>query len=104
MRGREQTVELEVARHEAPTRVRMISDAGGTVWDTLFTVFEDIDQVTLQMQMDIKPYALPAGLTVPLIKGMVIIAIESDWIPSKPILNQSRIATVHPQPKSYGQR
>lgn len=78
MRGREQTVELEVAQCGETTRVRMISDTGGTVCGALFTVVEDIDQVTLQVQMDIKPYTASAKLTVPLIKGVVAKAVGYD--------------------------
>lgn len=77
-KGREQTVELEVAEYIDNDRVRMISDAGGTVWDTLFTVSEDSANVTLEMQMDIKPHKFLARIMMPLIRGMVAKAVESD--------------------------
>ena len=38
MRGREATTELEVTEYVANERVRFVSDAGGTIWDTVFTV------------------------------------------------------------------
>lgn len=78
MNGREQTVELEVAEYVDNDRVRMISDAGGTVWDTLFTVSEVSTNVTLEMRMDIKPHSLLARFMTPLIRRMVVKAVESD--------------------------
>ena len=77
-KGREQTVELEIAEYVENDRVRMISDAGGTVWDTLFTVSGDSTSVTLAMQMDIKPHTLFARILTPLIRGMVAKAVEAD--------------------------
>lgn len=35
---REAATELEVTEYEMGQRVRIVSDAGGTVWDSLFTV------------------------------------------------------------------
>ncbi len=59
MQGREQTVELEVAEYVENDRIRMRSDAGGTLWDSLFTVSAGASGVTLEMQMDIQPKLLP---------------------------------------------
>jgi len=78
MNGREQTVELEVAEYVDNDRVRMISDEGGTIWDTLFTFTEHPDNVQLEMQMDIKPHTLFARIITPLIRGMVVKGVESD--------------------------
>lgn len=78
MNGREQTVELEVAEYVDNQRVRMISDEGGTIWDTLFTVSQGSTNVTLDMQMDIKPHTLFARLMTRLIRKMVVKAVESD--------------------------
>ncbi|MCP4890026.1 MAG: hypothetical protein GY904_25910 [Planctomycetaceae bacterium] len=78
MNGREQTVELEVAEYVKDVRVRMISDAGGTVWDTMFTVSENVENVVVEMQMDIKPHTLFARIINPLIRGMIVRAVESD--------------------------
>lgn len=78
MKGRENTVELEVAEYIENDRVRMISDAGGTIWDTVFTVSEVFDNVTLEMKMDIKPHTLLARIMTPLIRGMVVKGVESD--------------------------
>ena len=78
MNGREQTVELEVAEYVDNDRVRMISDAGGTVWDTMFRLSNQADSVQLEMQMDIKPHTLFARIITPLIRGMVVKGVESD--------------------------
>ena len=78
MNGREQSVELEVAEYVENDRVRMISDAGGTVWDSLFTVTEEAGKVTLDMQMDIRPYKLLSKIMTPLIRGMVVKGVAAD--------------------------
>ena len=49
MNGREATVELEVAEYVENERIRMVSDAGGTVWDTVFSVTEDGDVTEMKM-------------------------------------------------------
>ncbi|MBT8402019.1 MAG: SRPBCC family protein, partial [Rhodothermia bacterium] len=38
MRGREMTTELEITEYVKDKSVRIVSDEGGTIWDTLFTV------------------------------------------------------------------
>jgi len=78
MKGREHTVELEVAEYMDNDRVRMISDAGGTIWDTMFTVANGVDNTTLEMRMDIRPHKLLARLMTPLIRNMVVKGVESD--------------------------
>ena len=78
MNGREHTIELEVAEYVENDRVRMISDAGGTIWDTVFTVSKGADNVQLEMQMDIKPHKLLAKIMTPLIRGMVVKGVVSD--------------------------
>jgi len=78
MNGREQTVELEVAEYGGNDRVRMVSDAGGTIWDTVFTVAEDSDMVLLSMVMEARPHKLMARLTMPMIMGVVGRAVEKD--------------------------
>ncbi|MEM8486574.1 MAG: SRPBCC family protein [Bacteroidota bacterium] len=78
MNGREQTIELEVADFIENDRVRMISDVGGTVWDTMFTVSSDAGKVMLEMKMDIKPHKLLAKLMTPLIRGMVVKGVVAD--------------------------
>ncbi|MEM7313107.1 MAG: hypothetical protein AAF497_08130, partial [Planctomycetota bacterium] len=78
MNGKEQTVELEVAEFEENDRVRMVSDAGGTIWDTVFTVQQQGDTVEMKMVMDVKPKNLAARMMVPMILGMVRKGVEAD--------------------------
>lgn len=78
MNGREQAVELEVAEYVTDDRVRMISDAGGTIWDSLFTVSPEAGKVTLTMQMDIRPYKLLSKIMTPLIRSMVVKGVAAD--------------------------
>jgi len=78
MNGREHTVEIEVAEYIDNDRVRMISDAGGTIWDTMFTVSRGSENVELEMQMGIKPHTLFARIMAPLMRGMVVKGVEAD--------------------------
>lgn len=78
MHGREATTELEVTEYAENERVRIVADAGGTVWDTVFTVSPDSDGVQLTLTMDARPYRLLSRVVNPFIKGFVRRAIESD--------------------------
>ena len=80
MRSREATTEIEVTEFVANERVRMVSDEGGTIWDTVFTVtpLGDGGGTRLDMVMDARPYRILSRLTVPLIKGVVAKAIAAD--------------------------
>jgi len=74
------TTELEVTEYVANDRIRMVSDAGGTVWDTLFTVMpvEDGDATRLDLVMEARPYRLLRRILVPLMKRAVAKAVASD--------------------------
>ncbi|MEX1364978.1 MAG: SRPBCC family protein [Nannocystaceae bacterium] len=78
MKGREASTELEVTEYVEDEHVRLVSDAGGTRWDTVFTVEPKGDLTKLTMVMDAKAHRLLARLINPLIKGMVARAIEQD--------------------------
>lgn len=78
MNGREQSVELEVSEFVENDRVRMISEAGGTIWDTVFLVTEDQNNVTLKMKMDVIPQTFFAKIMTRLIRGMVAKAVGTD--------------------------
>lgn len=78
MRGKETTTELEVTEYIENDRVRILADAGGTVWDTVFEVAPEADQVRLTVSMDASAYKLMSKLVNPFIKGFVQKAIESD--------------------------
>ena len=80
MGKREATTELEVTEYVKDERVRMVSDAGGTVWDTVFTVTAMGDGVgtRLDLVMEARPYRLMSRLMVPLTKGVVAKAVAGD--------------------------
>ena len=78
MNGKEASTELEVAEYEENDKVRMISDAGGTIWDTLFSVKPVDGKTELTVVMDAKAYKFMAKIVNPLIRGMVEKAIGKD--------------------------
>ncbi len=80
MRDREATTEIEVTEFVANERVRMVSDEGGTIWDTVFTVtpLGDGGGARLDMVMEARPYRILSRLMAPLIKGVVAKAIAAD--------------------------
>lgn len=78
MNGREATTELEVTEYQPPERVRFVSDAGGTVWDTVFTTTSKGGGAALAMEMEARPHRFLARLMTPFIMGMVAKAVESD--------------------------
>ena len=78
MMGREASTELEVTEYVENERVRIVSEAGGALWDTVFTVGPDGEGTELKMVMDARPQTLSARMTVPLIIGTVQKAVEQD--------------------------
>lgn len=78
MNGKEHTVELEVADFVENESVRMVSIAGGTKWDTTFTVKETHGSVEMTMVMLVEPQNMMAKMMVPMILGMVRKGVEAD--------------------------
>ena len=78
MKNRETTTTLEVTEYRPPELVRLVSDEGGTIWDTVFTVKRMGASTELSMVMDARPYKLVARIMTPLISGMVRKAVKSD--------------------------
>ena len=80
MRGREATTELQLTEFAANERVRFVSDQGGTMWDTVFSVTPVADGRTtrLEMVMEARPHRLLARLMVPLMKRVIAKAIAAD--------------------------
>ena len=79
MGKREVSTELRVTEYVANDHVRLVTDQGGTVWDTVFTVQPAADgAVELTMVMDANAHKLMAKIMNPLIKGMVQRHIEKD--------------------------
>ena len=78
MNGQEMSTELAVTEYVENNRVRIVSDAGGTVWDTVFMVLPAGSSTELTLVMEARPYKLRARITTPLIAGAVRKAIEQD--------------------------
>ena len=72
------STELEVTEYAESEHVRIVSDAGGTIWDTVFAVAASGGQTELTMTMDARPYRWHAKLTVPFVLRMIRTAIEKD--------------------------
>lgn len=79
MGKRRATSVLEVTEFEPPSHVRLVSDQGGTVWDTVFSV-EPAGEgaVRLAMVMDARANRFAAKLFNPLVAGVIRKAIEKD--------------------------
>lgn len=92
MRGREAATELEVTEYVKNQRVRMVSDAGGTIWDSVFTVTptEDDRATRLDLVMEARPYRLLASVFVPLTRGIVAKAIAGDMDAVKAYLEDAK--------------
>ena len=92
MRGREAATELEVTEYVKNERVRMVSDAGGTIWDSVFTVTptEDDRATRLDLVMEARPYRLLATVFAPITKGIVAKAIAGDMDAVKAYLESAR--------------
>lgn len=78
MNGRQATSTLEVTEYEAPTHVRLVSDEGGSVWDSVFRVAPKGEGSELTLEMEDRPYKLAARLMNPMIRGMIRKAIVGD--------------------------
>ena len=78
MNGQEVSTELAVTEYVENNRVRIVSEAGGTVWDTVFMVAPAGRSTELTLVMEARPYKLRARITTRLIAGAVRRAIEQD--------------------------
>jgi len=67
-----------VTEYTANERVRMVSDPGGAVWDTVFQMRPVEGGIQLGMIMDAHPHTLLARITTPIFKGMIGSAVEAD--------------------------
>ena len=78
MGKREATTELEVTEYVKNERVRMVADAGGTIWDTVFEIADKGDRTEMTMTMESRPYKLLAKVFNPLIGPMIKGAVGKD--------------------------
>ena len=78
MQGKEASTELEVTELTENQSIRFVSNEGGTIWDTVFTVESGGNVTQMNMQMDVVPKSVFAKLITPVILGMVSKTIEQD--------------------------
>ena len=78
MKGKEATTELEVTEYLANQRIRIVADAGGTVWDSVHTVTPERGGTELELSMDARPHTFLARLITPFIKPMLTKALAKD--------------------------
>ncbi|MEM7307624.1 MAG: SRPBCC family protein [Planctomycetota bacterium] len=71
MNGKPFVTELEVTEHDPEAmRLRMVSDVGGTVWDTVFRVVEEGGGARIEASMDCRAHKLMSKLLNPLMKPL----------------------------------
>ncbi len=80
MGKRRATTELRVTEYIPNERVRLISDQGGTIWDTVFTVEESPEEggTRLKLAMEARPYRFLARLVTPMMKRVIAGAVAAD--------------------------
>ncbi len=80
MNGREVSTVLEVTGFETDDHIRYVSDAGGTIWDSVFTVqpAPGSSQTLLSLHMEVRPYRLGARIFNFFIRGMVVKGVAAD--------------------------
>ena len=78
MMGREASTVLEVTEYTENERVRLVSDEGGTIWDSVFTVSPADGGTELTLVMDAAPYTLKSKILVPIMKFVVRMGLVKD--------------------------
>ena len=78
MRGKEASTVLEVTEHVPNEHVRIVSDAGGSIWDTVFTTKSQGDGTLLTMVMEARPHKLLAKIFTPLVMKTISGAVARD--------------------------
>jgi hypothetical protein len=76
--GREATTILEVTDYQEDQKIQLISDSGGTVWDSIFEVQPDNEATRLTLHMEARPHKWWAYLLNWFMKGIIKRAVERD--------------------------
>ena len=88
MGKREATTELEVTEYVPNERVRMVADAGGAIWDSIFSVRARPGGTTMTLEMDARPYKLLPKLMIPLFAPFMRKAVDKDMAAVKAYCEQ----------------
>ena len=78
MMGREASTVLEVTEYVENERVRLVSDEGGTIWDSVFTVTSVDDGTELTLVMDAAPYTFKSKILTPIMKLVIRMGLVKD--------------------------
>ncbi len=78
MMGREASTILEVTEYVENERVRLVSDEGGTIWDSVFTVSPVDGGTELMLVMDAAPYTFKSRILVPIMKFVIRMGLVKD--------------------------
>ncbi len=79
MNGKEAKASLEVTELVENEHLRIVSDEGGTIWDTIFGVKQQEDGIVeMTLQMDARPHNFFAKILTPMIINMVGSFVEKD--------------------------
>ena len=78
MRGREASTVLEVTEYVENERVRLVSDEGGTIWDSVFTVSPVDGGTKLTLVMEAAPYTFKSRILVPVMKFVIRMGLVKD--------------------------
>src|SRR4051794_20916701 len=76
--GRSGTMDFEVTEYVPDTRVRIVNETHGTVWDSVFTLEPAAAGTTLTMRMDAHPGRLLPRLMMPIVLLIIRKAVERD--------------------------
>ena len=76
--GSKHSQELEVTEYDENSRIRLVTDSNGTVWDSLFTIDDEQDQTQLTLTMEARAYKFWAKLMNPLMKYVITKAVGKD--------------------------
>ncbi|MCR9172563.1 MAG: SRPBCC family protein [bacterium] len=83
MGKRKASTVLKVVDQERNSHIRMISNAGGTSWDSTFSTKAEKDGVQLRFVMTAVPSNFLARMSVRMIKGMISKALRNDMLAVK---------------------
>ena len=78
MGNREHTTELEVTEYEPSQRIRFVSHAGGTIWDSTFLLSDHGHKTEVAVTMDARAKNPFAALMNWMIKSMIQRGMDND--------------------------
>ena len=78
MGSKEAATVLEITEFVENEKVRFVSDAGGTIWDTVFTFSPSGTDTQMDVEMDARPYRFFSKIVTPLMISMIGKHVEKD--------------------------